>query len=157
MSEAVLIESGMVVSMDAKRSVGLRDILVRDGRIASIGMGPTIPPGTRRIDASGMIVMPGLLQAHTHLCQTLCRGAADALPLLEWRRERVWRYEASLDDKAMRACTRLAAAELLLGGTTAILDMGTVHETDALCDAVAATGLRATVGKAMMDEGDGVP
>jgi cytosine/adenosine deaminase-related metal-dependent hydrolase len=57
----------------------------------------------------------------------------------------------------MRACARLACAELLLGGTTAVLDMGSVHETDALCDAIARTGLRATVGKAMMDAGDGVP
>src|SRR5262249_24952805 len=111
----------------------------------------------QRIDASGCIVLPGLVQAHTHLCQTLCRGGADDLPLLEWLRLRVWPYEAALDERAMRACARLACAELLLGGTTAILDMGTVHETDALCDAVAATGLRATIGKAMMDSGDGVP
>ncbi len=109
------------------------------------------------IDARGCIVLPGLVQAHTHLCQTLCRGHADDLPLLEWLRQRVWPYEAALDERAMRAAARLACAELLLGGTTAILDMATVHETDALCDAVAGTGLRATIGKAMMDVGDGVP
>src|SRR5205085_2398826 len=65
--------------------------------------------------------------------------------------------EAALDEPAMRAAVRVACAELLLGGTTSILDMGTVHETDALAETVAKTGLRATIGKAMMDSGDGVP
>ncbi len=153
----LLIEGGLVVTMDPSRRVGYSDVLVENGRIATLGKQITIPSGTRRIKASGMIVMPGLIQAHTHVCQTLCRGAADDLPLLEWLRERVWPYEASLDEPAMRACARLAAAELLLGGTTAILDMGTVHETDTLADALGSTGIRATIGKAMMDVGDGVP
>jgi cytosine/adenosine deaminase-related metal-dependent hydrolase len=141
------------------------DVVIEDGRIveivqshnASDARAQPRDAGAQRIDASGCIVLPGLVQAHTHLCQTLCRGAADDLPLLDWLRLRVWPYEAALDERAMRACARLAVAELLLGGTTAVLDMGTVHETDALFDAVAATGLRATIGKAMMDVGDGVP
>jgi 5-methylthioadenosine/S-adenosylhomocysteine deaminase len=154
MTDPVLIEGGLVVTMDGKRRVLHTDVLVDNGRIAAIGNGLSAP---RKINASGMFVMPGLIQAHTHVCQTLCRGHADDLPLLEWLRERVWPYEASLDEKSMRACVRLAAAELLLGGTTAILDMGTVHETDVLADALGATGIRATIGKAMMDVGDGVP
>jgi 5-methylthioadenosine/S-adenosylhomocysteine deaminase len=157
----VVIAGGTVVTMDAARRVVSGDVLVDGGRIVAIGHDATAQlshdAAAQRIDASGCIVLPGLVQAHTHLCQTLCRGAADDLPLLEWLRLRVWPYEAALDDVAMRAAVRLAAAELLLGGTTAVLDMGTVHETDALCDALAATGMRATVGKAMMDAGVGVP
>jgi cytosine/adenosine deaminase-related metal-dependent hydrolase len=152
--DTLLVTGGTVVTMDGARRVVEGDVLVENGRIVSVGAGGQ---AQHTLDARGCIVLPGLVQAHTHTCQTLCRGGADDLPLLEWLRERVWPYEAALDEKAMRACVRLAAAELLLGGTTAILDMATVHETDALCDALGATGLRATVGKALMDVGDGVP
>jgi cytosine/adenosine deaminase-related metal-dependent hydrolase len=128
----LVVSGGTVVTMDAARSVVRGDVLVEDGKIAAVGK--IDAKGATRIDASGCVVLPGLVQAHTHVCQTLCRGAADDLPLLDWLQKRVWPYEARLDEAAMRACTRLAAAELLLGGTTAILDMGTVHETDALAD-----------------------
>ncbi len=152
----LVIEGGTVITMDGARRVERADVLVEDGQIAAVGS-MTMPIGTPTLQAHGCLVLPGLIQAHTHVCQTLCRGAADDLHLLEWLRERVWPYEASLDERAMRACARLAAAELLLGGTTTILDMGTVHETDTLFDTLGRTGLRATAGKAMMDAGDGVP
>src|SRR5215813_8091661 len=144
MRSAVIIEGGTVVTMNEARWVGRADVLMENGVIVAVGRSLTRPADAERISARGLYVMPGLVQAHTHVCQTLCRGSADDLPLLEWLRQRVWPYEAALDERAMRAAARLAVAELLLGGTTAILDMGTVHETDALCDAVAATGLRAT-------------
>jgi 5-methylthioadenosine/S-adenosylhomocysteine deaminase len=164
----LVVSGGTIVTMDAARRVVTGDLLISDGRIEQI---VTSPGGAesndaaaqfndasaQRIDASGCIVAPGLVQAHTHLCQTLCRGGADDLPLLDWLRLRVWPYEAALDERALRAAARLAVAELLLGGTTAILDMGTVHDTDVLAEAVAATGLRAVLGKAMMDMGDAVP
>jgi 5-methylthioadenosine/S-adenosylhomocysteine deaminase len=152
------VRGGRVVTMDPARRVVEGSLYARGGAILAVGGAP--PVGFRPdevIDASGCLVAPGLVQAHVHVCQTLCRGAADDLPLLEWLRERVWPYEAALDERAMRACARLAAAELLLGGTTAILDMGTVHETDALADELGRAGLRAVVGKAMMDDGEGVP
>lgn len=152
------IHGGTVVTMDGARRVIDGSVYVRGGRIVAIG-GPA-PDGfvaETRIDAAGCLVLPGLVQAHTHVCQTLCRGAADDLPLLEWLRERIWPHEAALDEQAMRACARLAAAELLRGGTTAILDMGTVHEEDALVEELGRAGLRAVVGKAMMDEGEGMP
>jgi len=154
--KALLVTGGVLVTMDAARRVVAGDLLIEDGRITRVESAIQAPLA-ERIDASGCIVLPGLVQAHTHVCQTLCRGAADDLPLLEWLRRRVWPYEAALDERAMRAAARVAAAELLLGGTTAILDMGTVHETDALAAELASSGLRAVVGKAMMDVGDGVP
>jgi 5-methylthioadenosine/S-adenosylhomocysteine deaminase len=182
---SIVISGGTIVTMDPARRVVVGDLVIADGRIAAIVPATGRPDSSdsyganaqfydapaqfsdavaqlndasaQKIDATGCIVAPGLVQAHTHLCQTLCRGAADDLPLLDWLRRRLWPYEAALDERAMRAAARLAVAELLLGGTTAILDMGTVHETDALADAVAATGLRAVIGKAMMDMGEGVP
>lgn len=152
----LVIRGGTLITMDSERRVLEGDLLIASGRIAAVGdVSP--PPGAATLDAGGCLVLPGLVQAHTHLCQTLLRGAAEGLPLLDWLRQRVWPHEAALDERALRAAARLAVAELLLGGTTTVLDMASVHETDALFDAVAATGLRATIGKAMMDTGDGVP
>ena len=83
------------------------------------------------IDATGCFVVPGLVQAHIHLCQTLFRGLAEERPLLAWLRERIWPLEAAHDAASLRASARLGIAELLLSGTTAVLDMGTVHHTRA--------------------------
>ncbi len=153
---AVLLRGGVILTVDAQRRVLSGDVLIEHGRITALGDVKS-PAGATIIDVSGQVVMPGLVQAHTHLCQTLCRGAADDLPLLTWLKERIWPWEAALDEKSMRASARLAIAELLLSGTTSILDMGSVHETDAIADEVSRSGLRATVGKAMMDFGEGVP
>jgi cytosine/adenosine deaminase-related metal-dependent hydrolase len=155
------IRGGTVLTL-TDRVARQASVYIDAGVIVAVGSEPPSGWAARAaqadvIDATGCVVLPGLVQAHTHVCQTLCRGGADDLPLLEWLRERIWPYEAALDERAMRACARLAAAELIRGGTTAILDMGTVHETDALMDELGRSGLRAVVGKAMMDSGDGVP
>lgn len=160
-SGPVEIRGGTVLTL-ADRVVRQASVFIDAGVIVAVGGEPPLgwaarAPQADVIDATGCVVLPGLVQAHTHVCQTLCRGGADDLPLLEWLRERIWPYEAALDERAMRACARLAAAELIHSGTTAILDMGTVHETDTLMDELGRAGLRAVVGKAMMDSGDGVP
>ena len=86
----LVIAGGTIVTMDAARRVVVGDVVVEDGRIVEIVQSHNASDaGAQRIDASGCIVLPGLVQAHTHLCQTLCRGAADDLPLLDWLRLRV--------------------------------------------------------------------
>src|SRR5438067_5821710 len=157
-SAVLAIRGGTLVTMDPLRSVLVADILVdANGRIAALAEPSANTPAQRSIDANGLVVVPGLLQAHIHLCQTLFRGLAEDLPLLAWLRERIWPLEAAHDPESLFASARLGIAELLLGGTTAILDMGTVHHTRALFEAAAETGIRYTGGKAMMDAGDGVP
>ena len=101
--------------------------------------------------------MPGLIQTHLHLCQTLFRGLADDLVLMDWLRTRVWPLEAAHTPASLRASARLAACELLLGGTTAVLTMETVHDTDVVCEEIAQSGLRATIGKCLMDADPDVP
>src|SRR5262245_57958588 len=132
------------------------DVSIRNGRIA--GIAPSIPePHDRIIDARGGYVLPGLIQTHIHICQTLFRGFADDLPLMDWLRQRVWPLEAAHSPRTLRAAARLATSELLASGTTAVLTMETVHDTDAVFEAVAESGLRATIGKCMMDRGGAVP
>lgn len=152
------IRGATVVTMDPRRTVRVCDIVIDPrGRIDALAEPDDNVPAERSIDASGMIVVPGLVQAHLHLCQTLFRGLAEELPLLAWLRERIWPLEAAHDPASLRASARLSIAELFLGGTTAILDMGTVHHTDTLFETAAETGIRYTGGKALMDAGDGVP
>lgn len=128
------------------------DLLVQDGRIAAI-LPPDspAPPGATVRSAAGRLILPGFVQIHVHLVQTLFRGLADDLALLDWLRTRIWPLERAHDRDSVYWSARLGLTELLLGGTTAILDMGTVNHTDAVFEAAAEVGLRAFIGKAMMD------
>src|SRR5436190_9562746 len=135
-------------------------VSVRDGRIAAVGAEPTGSNDARHdavIDAGGAYLLPGFIQTHIHLCQTLFRGYADDMPLLEWLRRRVWPMEAAHTPATLRASARVAAAELLLSGTTTALTMETVHDTDVVFEALDEMGLRAVVGKCMMDSDQQVP
>ncbi len=109
------------------------------------------------VNAGGAYLLPGFIQTHVHLCQTLFRSYADDMPLLEWLKRRIWPMEAAHTPSTLRAGVRLAAAELLLSGTTTALTMETVHDTDIVFETLAEIGLRATVGKCMMDSDDEVP
>jgi cytosine/adenosine deaminase-related metal-dependent hydrolase len=157
MTGSLLIANAFVVTMNDRLDVLEGAVLIRDGRIVALGPDVTGDPGTRTIDGGGRYLLPGFIQTHIHLCQTLFRGFADDMPLLEWLRRRVWPLEAAHDEASLRAATRLAAAELLRTGTTAVLTMETVHDTDVVFDTLANLGLRATVGKCMMDADHDVP
>lgn len=142
--------------MDEKDSIVRGDLLIRDGRIAEIGNHIDADAG-EVIEADGCAVLPGFVQTHLHLCQTLFRGAADDLSLIDWLKKRVWPMEAAHTRESIRASAHLGIAELIKGGTTCALTMETVQHTEEVLRAVEATGFRATVGKCMMDKGDGVP
>jgi 5-methylthioadenosine/S-adenosylhomocysteine deaminase len=154
---SLVIRNGVIVTMNDRFEIVHGHVSVRDGRIAAIGPEADNAPHHRTIDAAGAFVLPGLIQTHIHLCQTVFRGYADDLPLMEWLRRRVWPLEAAHTPATLRAATRLATTELLLSGTTAVLTMETVHDTDAVFEAAAESGIRATIGKCMMDSDDEVP
>lgn len=105
-----------------------------------------------RVDAEGLWLFPGFVQTHVHLCQTLLRNGPDDLPLLPWLKSHVWPGEAAHDDETLFLSARLGLAELAAGGTTSVLDMGTVRHTDAVFRAAEASGLRVTSGNALMDD-----
>lgn len=132
------------------------DVAIRDGRIVGVGR-VADEPFDRVIDCGGDYVLPGLIQTHIHLCQTLFRGYADDMPLMQWLRTRVWPMEAAHTAATLRAAARLATTELLASGTTAVLTMETVHDTEAVFEEVAQSGIRATIGKCMMDADSQVP
>ena len=153
---SLLVRNATIVTMNPSLDVLSGDVFVRDGRIAGIGaLGDT--RADRVINAAGAYLLPGFVQTHLHLCQTLFRGYADDLPLLDWLKLRIWPMEAAHTPASLAASARLAAAELLLSGTTTVLTMETVHDTDAVFDALEPLGLRAVVGKCMMDADHSVP
>lgn len=152
----LVIRGGTVVTMDPERTVRRTDLWVRGAEIAHVGSRRRHGE-TEVLDARGCAVIPGLVQAHVHLCQALFRGMADDLPLLEWLRERIWPLEAAHDPASLRASARLGLGEMLLAGTTTVLDMGTVHHHDAVFEAMRDSGIRGLSGKTMMDRGGGVP
>jgi 5-methylthioadenosine/S-adenosylhomocysteine deaminase len=155
MKQSILIKGGTLLTMDAQDAIVSGDLLIREGRIESVG-----GSGAKAdivIEAQGCAVLPGFVQTHVHLCQTLFRGAADDLSLLDWLKKRVWPMEAAHNAASITASARLGVAELIKGGTTCALTMETVNHTEEVFRVVHETGFRATIGKCMMDAGDEVP
>jgi 5-methylthioadenosine/S-adenosylhomocysteine deaminase len=115
------------------------------------------PEAAQSIDAGGGIVMPGLVNTHTHLPMALFRGLADDLPLMDWLNDHIFPAEARfINPDAVRWGTLLACAELLLSGTTCCCG-GYFHE-DTVARAVAETGLRAVLAQGVIDfPAPGVP
>jgi 5-methylthioadenosine/S-adenosylhomocysteine deaminase len=156
MTRSILIRNGTIVTMDPQETIVSGDILIRDGRILEIGAGIN-EPADETIEAAGCAVLPGFVQTHIHLCQTLFRGAADDLSLIDWLKKRVWPMEAAHTPQSIRASASLGVAELIKSGTTCALTMETVRHTEVVLQVVAESGFRAIVGKCMMDKGDDVP
>ena len=157
---SVMIKNGTVITMDRERRVVEHcDIIVEDDRIRWVGrVGDVGSAGADRvIDATGHIVIPGLIQTHVHLCQALFRGMSDDMELLDWLRLRTWPLEAAHDEESIYYSALLGIAELLRGGTTCVVDMETVNHTENAFRAIAQSGIRAVSGKVMMDWGNDVP
>lgn len=157
-----LLAGGILITMDRERRVLAGDVLVENDRIAAVlprDDGQLFRPDgeTEVVDVSGMIVIPGLVQAHMHVTQALFRGLCDDLALMEWLRERTWPMEAAHTAESNAASARLAAMELIRSGTTSLIDMGTTLHEDAIFEVTAETGLRGLFGKCMMDMGDDLP
>jgi 5-methylthioadenosine/S-adenosylhomocysteine deaminase len=161
-SPRTLIKPGSVVTMDTSRRVLPGGALVVRGPvIESVLTAPELaamPPfeGTV-LDAPALTATPGFIQTHIHLCQTLFRGLADDLELLDWLRLKIYPYEAAHNAASMRASAMTGIAELIRSGTTTIMDMGSVAHEEEIAAVVEETGLRAFIGKAMMDSNDVYP
>ncbi|WP_160132956.1 amidohydrolase [Halococcus salsus] len=118
------------------------------GEIRAVG---DVPAGDESLDASGGLVIPGLVNAHTHVAMTLLRGYADDEPLETWLQEDVWPVEATLEPTDVRAGVELGLVEMIETGTTGFCDMYfDVAETVA---AVEEAGLRARVGHGIVTVG----
>lgn len=147
-----LIRAGTLVTQDGQRRV-LTDagLAVKDGLVAAVGPWAELAatPSRRTLDLSADIVLPGLVNAHTHAPMTVFRGLEDDLPLMEWLTEHIWPAEGRLSEEIVAMGTALACAEMLASGTTAFCDMYLFEQT------IAATasdiGIRAVLGEGVFD------
>ena len=148
----LLIKNGLILTMNAKlQSIENGAVRVRDGVIISIdsnGQTPSDAPA-REIDAQGGIIMPGLVNSHTHAAMTLFRGLADDLPLMEWLHDHIFPAESRITADMVYRGTLLACAEMLLSGTTCFCDMYLFE--DEVARAAAQAGMRAVVGEVLYD------
>jgi 5-methylthioadenosine/S-adenosylhomocysteine deaminase len=160
MAGRLLIKDATIITLDDANRIFEGAVTIDQGRIVAVE-----PSSTANfdgafddvIDGRDCALLPGFIQTHIHLCQTLFRGAADDLELIDWLKQRVWPMEAAHTPESLYASARLGIAELIKGGTTCALTMETVNHTDSVFRAVEESGFRATVGKCMMDDGAGVP
>ncbi|WP_142857396.1 amidohydrolase [Salinigranum halophilum] len=144
------VAGGQVLRPDG--SVTTADVLVDQASGDIIDVGPELGGEADEVlDAAGSVVMPGLVNAHTHAAMTLLRGYADDKPLDAWLREDIWPAEATLEPVDVRAGTDLALLEMIRSGTTAFGDMY-FHVPDVVA-AVDDAGLRARVGHGIVTVG----
>ncbi|MCR2805507.1 5'-deoxyadenosine deaminase [Paenibacillus soyae] len=151
-----LIKGAQIITMDERETVLSGDVLIDGDRIVRIAESIE-EEADLVIDARGKTLLPGFIQTHIHLCQTLFRGRADDLELLDWLKKRIWPLEAAHDEESVYYSAMLGIGELIRSGTTTILDMETVHHTGSAFQAIESSGIRAVSGKVMMDHGGDVP
>lgn len=155
----ILIENGIILPMTSsneensyfKGSVG-----IEGERISLVSADPqqaqdflASHKDCTRIDATGKIVMPGMINTHTHVAMALLRGISDDVPLMEWLEQHIWPIEGKMAYQEVFDGARLGILEMLMGGTTTFVDMYPYEE--AVADAAEKAGIRALVSPCPMD------
>jgi 5-methylthioadenosine/S-adenosylhomocysteine deaminase len=150
----LLVLGGTLVSMDKERRIVLdAGIAIVGGRIVAVGSrrdisGTYTAPQT--VNADGRLIVPGLINGHTHIPMTLFRGLADDLDLQDWLTKYIFPAEAkNVSEEFVRAGTRLGLAEMIRGGTTTYCDM--YYFEDAIADETAKAGVRGVLGETIID------
>ena len=148
----ILILNGTVLTMDSGNTQFKNGAVAIDGEhIIAVGSADEFLSCKARqvIDARGGIIMPGLVNTHTHASMTCFRGLADDLPLMTWLNEYIFPAESKLDYEKVYCGALLACAEMILSGTTCFCDMYLFE--DAVAGAAKYSGMRAVVGEVLYD------
>jgi len=159
----LLVEGATLIGLvDRKDILPAADLYAENGTILAVGpeaRSLAAAPGepVEKLPARGKWVLPGFVQSHLHLCQTLLRNGPEDLPLLPWLESHIWPGEAAHDAETLSVSARLGLAECLSSGVTAMLDMGTVRHSEALFRAAARSGIRYTGGNVLMDDPETTP
>ena len=150
MGKRTIIKNGYVLTMNPTKDAFVSDILIDNDTIAELHTNIPRQPGDTVLDATGKIVAPGFVQSHVHLCQTLFRGLANDKALMDWL-DIIMPLESCHDDESAYLSAQLAICELLRKGTTTINDMGTSRFHMETANAVRDSGIRAQLGRTIMD------
>jgi 5-methylthioadenosine/S-adenosylhomocysteine deaminase len=148
------VVGGTIVTIDESRRI-IEDggIAVTRGRIVAVGLRAEIEKrfrGRQTLNTEGRLIIPGLINGHTHVPMTLFRGLADDLDLQDWLTKYIFPAEAkNVTEEFVRAGTRLGLAEMIRGGTTTYCDM--YYFEDAIADETAKAGVRGVLGETLID------
>ncbi|HYA70224.1 MAG TPA: amidohydrolase [Thermoplasmata archaeon] len=146
-SGSTVFRGGLLVTQDPQRRIVRGDLRVEEGRITSVG--PTdSAPSDRVVDASGYAIVPGFVNAHTHVAMSLLRGIADDRELAGFL-ETLFAVDAKRTEADVEAGARAGIAEMLLSGTTSFLDL--YYFEDAIARAAESLGVRGFLGWAVLD------
>ncbi len=153
----ILIRNAMVITVDRKRRVFVDGALAIDrGQIVEVGSSATVAQkyGAQTIiDATGMIVMPGLINCHMHLPQVIMRGVNDNIEVMDKLKNYIWPIQGHFDEADALISAKLGLLEMIKSGTTAFLGTG-LHPRygiDAIVQAVLDSGMRGVISKYVMD------
>jgi 5-methylthioadenosine/S-adenosylhomocysteine deaminase len=149
----LILVGGTVVTMDKERQVIENgSVVIRGNRIIGVGSRAFMTRqfrGARVIDATGKLIIPGLINTHTHVPMSLFRGISDDLDLNDWLTKYIFPAEAkNVDEAFVRAGTRLGLAEMIRGGTTTYCDM--YYFEDAIADETKKAGMRGVLGETII-------
>lgn len=142
----ILFSNITCVTMDAALHVYPNAFVgVTDGKISHVGKSAPEEKPAQIIDGTGLVLMPGLINCHTHLPMSILRGYADGYDLQTWLNDYIFPREDRLDGRTVKAATLLAIAECLRFGTTSVSDM--YYFCDEICEAVAESGIKANISR----------
>lgn len=150
----LIIVGGTVVTMDKdRRVIENGGIAIRQDKLLAVGTRAEIERGyyaATVTNATGSVVIPGLINTHTHVPMTLFRGIADDMDLQEWLTKFIFPAEAkNVNEAFVRAGTRLGLAEMIRGGTTTFCDM--YYFEDAIAEETKKAGMRGVLGETVLD------
>jgi 5-methylthioadenosine/S-adenosylhomocysteine deaminase len=147
----ILIHNGTILTMDGQNNIIYNGmIVISDSTISYVGKNRKDSITAKKdLDAQGGLILPGLINSHTHAAMSLFRGLADDLPLMEWLQNYIFPVESKMDADFVRVGTFLACAEMILSGTTTFCDMYLFEEE--VARAAKEAGMRAVVGEVIYD------
>jgi 5-methylthioadenosine/S-adenosylhomocysteine deaminase len=144
---SILVKGGLVVTQNWKREVLKGDVLIENGRIANVGHAKARPDEV--IDAAGCVVMPGLINCHTHVAMSLMRSVADDVRLDKFL-DKTFAIDAKRTPEDVAVGATLGCLEMARSGTTTFVDM--YYSEDAIARSVEEVGLRGYLGWTVLDE-----
>jgi len=147
----ILVYNGTILTMDDRNRTMPNGLLAISGNtIGHIGQDEKGSlKAQKELDAEGGLILPGLINGHTHAAMTLFRGLADDLPLMDWLNNYIFPAEGKMDADFVRVGTLLACAEMIMSGTTTFCDMYLFEEE--VARAAKEAGMRCLVGEVLYD------
>ena len=159
-SKKIIIPEKIVIVDKDERILTNTAVEITDNIIT--GFIPLVDLVKKKLDGEvyeykNLTLIPGFVQTHIHLCQALFRGLADDLQLLDWLQQKIFPFENAHDKNSLKASVKIGLNEVLSGGTTTILDMGTLRHQEVVFEEMIASGVRGFSGKCLIDENDLFP